>query len=92
MCFTSDHGYHDDHDDHRTHHYYYYYYRSYSYASHHGEQDVQFAVTDNIHYSKPGGLHEAQMVQRLDAHNWHRWSHNVRYYESEVLTAVPHGE
>jgi hypothetical protein len=32
------------------------------------------------------------MVQKLDVHRSHKWSHNVQYYESEEQKIARHGE
>src|SRR5437588_4852166 len=81
--YRGDRGHHGHHGHHHNHnHYRYHSYYHYNYGIHHGENRVPPVGPGSSHYNRQDGLHEEQMVRRLDVHRSHRWSHNVHCYES----------
>jgi hypothetical protein len=77
---------------HNQNHYRYYSHYCYNYGNHRGENRVPRVGPGSSHYNRQDGLHEEQMVQKLDVHRSHKWSHNVQYYESGEQKIARHGE
>src|SRR2546421_10650335 len=84
--YRGDRGHHGHHHNHHRYHSYYHY----NYGIHHGENRVPPVGPGSSHYNRQDGLHEEQMVRRLDVHRSHRWSHNVHCYECEGQKTALH--